>query len=345
MARRPTIADIARAAGVSKGAVSYALNGQPGVSDETRKRILTISESLGYTPNSAARALAGGDAGAIGLLLCRQASILGVEPFFMELISGISGELSEKSYGLTIQVVPDHETEIALYQRWWSGRHVDGILLTDVHVDDKRLEAVRRMQLAAVAIAGPGDFHGIPNVWSDDAAAITDAVAYLAALGHRRIARIGGLPELLHTDIRTQAFTAACRQRDIVHTRTVTTDYTSADGRRATRQVLSSPEPPTAIIFDNDVMAIAGMAVATEMGLAVPDDLSIIAWDDSMLCLLVHPALTALSRDVPGYGATAARTLLALINGEAPEGVQHPTAHLVTRGSTAPPPDRRRRAP
>lgn len=138
MARRPTIADIAHAAGVSKGAVSYALNGQPGVSDDTRKRILTIAKSLGYTPNYAARTLAGAGVGAVGLLLCRPASTLGVEPFFMELISGISGELSARSYGLTLQVVPDHDAEIAIYQRWWSGRQIDGVLLTDVRVDDKR---------------------------------------------------------------------------------------------------------------------------------------------------------------------------------------------------------------
>jgi DNA-binding LacI/PurR family transcriptional regulator len=337
MSRRPTISDIAKAAGVSKGAVSYALNGQPGVSDATRRRILTISQDLGYTPNTAARTLAGAGVGAVGLLLCRPASTLGVEPFFMELISGISGELSARSYGLTLQVVPDHETEIAIYQRWWSGRQIDGVLLTDVRADDKRLGAVGRLGLPAIAIAGPGDFPGIPSVWSDDTEAITEAVGYLAALGHRRITRVGGPPELLHSRIRTGAFETACRERGVTGAHTVITDYTGADGRRATRQILSRRDRPTAIIYDNDVMAVAGVAVATEMGLGVPDDLSIIAWDDSVLCNLVHPALTALSRDVPDYGATAAKALLRLIAGEPAGDVQHATAHLVARGSTGRP--------
>ncbi len=87
--KRPTIADIARRAGVSKGAVSYALNGQPGVSEATRQRILAIAEEIGWNPNSAARALSGATANAVGLALCRPARILGIEPFYMELISGV----------------------------------------------------------------------------------------------------------------------------------------------------------------------------------------------------------------------------------------------------------------
>src|SRR5690348_14256628 len=102
MGRRLTSADIARAAGVSKGAVSYALNGQPGVSAATRERILAIADEMGFRPNLAARALNGASSRTIGLALCRPAQVLGVEPFFMELISGIEAALSERSYGFTL---------------------------------------------------------------------------------------------------------------------------------------------------------------------------------------------------------------------------------------------------
>lgn len=346
MVKRPTIADIAREAGVSKGAVSYALNGQPGVSAATRERILAIAEQIGFKPNLAARALSGASAGAIGLVLCRPARVLGVEPFFMELISGIEAELSARSYGLTLQVVADHATEIAVYERWWAERRVDGVLIVDVHLDDERLDAVRRLQLPAVAIAGPGDFGDIPSVWSDDATAITEAVEYLFALGHRTIARVGGLPRLLHTAIRTAAFAEVCDRLGIQHAVTVPSDYTGEEGGRATRRLLSSPQRPTAIIYDNDIMAVAGLAVAHEMGVAVPHDLSIVAWDDSLLCSVVHPPLTALSRDVAAYGTNAARRLLALITDGATTSFQDATAHLVPRGSSAPParPDKRRTA-
>ena len=335
--KRPTIADIARKAGVSKGAVSYALNGQPGVSEATRERIRAIAEHIGWEPNSAARALSSASAGAIGLALCRPARTLGVEPFFMQLISGIEAELSDRSYALTLQVVADHDAEIAVYRQWWGEHRVDGVLVCDVHVEDKRLDAVRELGFPAVAIAGPGNMRGLPYVWSDAAAAITEAVEYLSALGHQDIARVGGLADLLHTVVRTHAFEAVCQRLGVRNAVTVATDYSGEEGSQATRRLLSSASRPTAIIFDNDVMAVAGLAVANEMGLSVPADLSLVSFDDSPLCLLVHPPLTALSRDIAAHGLRAARHLLALVGGADGHSLQVETAHLVPRGSTAPP--------
>jgi DNA-binding LacI/PurR family transcriptional regulator len=336
--KRPTIADIADAAGVSKGAVSYALNGQPGVSDITRQRILAIAERVGWKPNSAARALSGSNAGAIGLALCRPARVLGVEPFFMELISGMEAALSARSYALTLQVVADHDAEINVYQRWWGERRVDGVLVCDLRVDDRRLPVLQTLSLPAVVIAGPGEFGGLASVWSDDAAAVTEAVEYLAALGHRHIARVSGMPDLLHSVIRSDAFVAVCSRLGIQQVLTVPSDYTTEEGSRATRRLLSAAERPTAIIYDNDIMALAGLSVAQEMGLSVPADLSIVAWDDSLLCRVVHPSLTALSRDIPAYGAHAAQQLLDLLANGTVNSLQDPTAHLVPRGSTARPP-------
>lgn len=335
--KRPTIADVARRAGVSKGAVSYALNGQPGVSEATRQRILAIAAEIGFSPSSAARALSGATAKAVGLALCRPARTLGIEPFFMELISGVEAELSARSYALTLQVVADQEAEIAVYRRWWAERRVDGVFVCDLRTDDHRVPALEELQLPAVVIGGPGHTGNLASVWSDDAAALVETVEYLVALGHRRIARVGGLPALLHTEIRTDAFTDVCRRLGLDEATTVWSDYTGEEGARATRRLLSSANRPTAVIYDNDVMAIAGLSVAQEMGLAVPGDLSIVAWDDSPLCQLVHPPLTALGRDIPAYGAHAARQLLAVIAGEPVTGLQDETAHLTPRGSTAPP--------
>ena len=335
--KRPTISDIARRAGVSKGAVSYALNGQPGVSEATRQRILAIAKEIGFNPNSAARALSGAASSAIGLALRRPARTLGVEPFFMELISGVEGELSARSYALTLQVVATAADEIAVYRRWWGERRVDGVLICDLRVDDERIPVLEQLQLPAVVIGGPGPTGSLTTVWSDDAAALVETVEYLAALGHQRIARVGGLPDLLHTEIRSRAFADICRRLGLADATTVPSDYTGEDGARATRRLLSSAQRPTAVIYDNDVMAIAGLGVAQEMGLLVPGDLSIVAWDDSPLCRLVHPPLTALGRDIPAYGALAARKLLAAINNEPPGSYQEQTARLTPRGSTAPP--------
>src|SRR5688500_6290968 len=192
--KRPTIADIARKAGVSKGAVSYALNGQPGVSEATRQRIIAIAEEIGFNPNSAARALSGSTANAVGLALCRPARILGIEPFFMELISGVEGELAARSYALTLQVVAGQDAEIAVYRRWWGERRVDGVFICDLRIDDRRIPVLEELQLPAVVIGGPGHTGNLPSIWSDDAAALVETVEYLVALGHRRVARVGGLP-------------------------------------------------------------------------------------------------------------------------------------------------------
>jgi DNA-binding LacI/PurR family transcriptional regulator len=336
--KRPTIADIARRAGVSKGAVSYALNGRPGVSASTRARILEIAQEIGWRPNRAALALNGGRAGTVGLAVCRPARVLGIEPFFMELISGIEAELAARSCGLLLQVVADHAEETTIYRRWWGEGRIDGAFLVDLHVHDQRVTELVSLGMPIVAIGDPSAAGPLLPVWSDDATAVRTAVEYLAALGHRRIARVAGLPRLAHTTLRDHAFAVACAELGLDEHATVHTDYTGEDGAHATRRLLISATRPTAIVYDNDIMAVAGLSVAQEMRLRVPEDLSIVAWDDSPLSQVVRPALTALSRDIPAYGAHAARRLLDLIAGEPTTALKDTTARLTPRASTGPPP-------
>jgi DNA-binding LacI/PurR family transcriptional regulator len=152
------------------------------------------------------------------------------------------------------------------------------------------------------------------------------------------VARVAGIADLAHTAARTRAFAEACARLPVTSSNTVWTDYTGEAGARATRDLLGGDPRPTAIVYDNDIMAIAGLAVAQELGLRVPADLSIVAWDDSPVCGLVHPPLTALTRDIAAYGAHAARLLLAVIGGERVGSRLDEPARLVARGSTAPPP-------
>ncbi|MET7461849.1 LacI family DNA-binding transcriptional regulator [Nonomuraea sp. NPDC005501] len=336
--KRPTIADIARRAGVSKGAVSYALNGRPGVSDETRARIQAIAQEIGWRPNVAARLLTGAGSGAIGLVVCRPARFLGVEPFFMELISGIEDELAARSCALMLQVVAGHEAEIAVHRRWWGEGRVDGVILVDLHADDPRVPVMERLGMPAVVIGHPSAAGSLPAVWSDEAAAMREVIEHLAALGHRRVARVAGPAALAHTAIRDAAFTESLAALGLEETAVPHTDYTGEAGARATRRLLSSRARPTAIVYDNDITALAGLSVAREMRLEVPADLSIVAWDDSPLCQVVRPPLTALTRDIPASGARAAGLLLRRAAGEEISGVEEPAARLRPRGSTAPPP-------
>ena len=333
--KRPTIGDIAERAGVSKGAVSYALNGQPGVSEVTRQRILTIAEQIGWQPNRAAKALSGARADAVGLIIARPARVLGLEHFFMAFISGLEGELSNRHIALLLQVVHDHDEEIAAYRRWWAERRVDGVIVVDLHVDDERVPVLEELALPAVIVGGPDGLGSLVGVWIDEAAAVSSAVDYLVALGHQRIAGVAGLPGLRHTHIRTDALHRAIARHGLPEPEVIHTDYTGEDGAQATRALLSQPTRPTAVIYDNDVMAVAAIGVAQEMGVDVPGDLSIVAWDDSPLSQLVRPALTALSRDIPAYGAHAAQLLLAQLDGRDVAPLQDVAPRLIARASTA----------
>ena len=331
---RITIKDIAERAGVSKGAVSYALNGRPGVSDDTRDRILAIAEELGWYPNRAARALSAARADACGLVLARPARTIALEPFFMEFIAGVESELASQSIALTIQLVRDVREEIAVYRRWWGEHRVDGVLMVDLRVDDPRVDELVRLGLPAVVVGPPLENSALPCVWHDEAAVVTEAIQYLAALGHVQIAHVSGVGEFVHTRQRTSAFRAAVRDLGL-EGQVLETDYSAESGARATRRLLSSPAPPTAILFDSDLLAVTGLGVVHQMGFAVPDDVSIIGWDDSLISQVVHPPLTAITRDITAYGVTATRHLLAAIDGHAEGDVETVRGELTTRGSTS----------
>src|SRR4051794_29487922 len=175
-AGRATIRDIAERAGVSKGAVSYALNGRPGVSDETRARILSIARELGWYPNRAARALSAARADACGLVMARPARTLALEPFFMEFLAGVESELSSRSIALTIQLVEDVEQEIAVYRRWWGEPRVDGGLMVGLRVEGPRIDEIVRLGVPAVVVGGSLENGVLPAVWHDEAAVIVEAV-------------------------------------------------------------------------------------------------------------------------------------------------------------------------
>jgi DNA-binding LacI/PurR family transcriptional regulator len=333
---RVTIRDIAERAGVSKGAVSYALNGRPGVSDTTRDRILSIADELGWYPNRAARALSAARADACGLVLARPARSLALEPFFMEFIAGVEVELSSRSVALTIQLVEDIRQEIDVYRRWFGEHRVDGVLMVDLRVDDPRVDELVRLGLPAVVVGGPVENRALPAVFHDEAIVVIEAVQYLAALGHTRIAHVTGVSDFVHTGQRTAGFERATTELGLQAT-VIETDYTAESGAHATRKLLSLPVPPTAIVFDSDLLAVTGLGVAQRMGFTVPDDVSIVGWDDSLISQVVHPPLTAITRDITGFGATAARHLLATIDGEASGDVQTVRGELTIRGSTGRP--------
>jgi DNA-binding LacI/PurR family transcriptional regulator len=336
--KRPTIADIARQAGLTKAAVSFALNGQPGVSEQTRSRVLDIARRIGWQPNSAARALSDGRAGAFGLVVDRPAATLGVEPFFMQLISGIQAELSGNHIALLFTIAQDQTAEIELYRSWWAQRRVDGVFLVDLRTDDPRIAVLEELGMPAVVIGHPSVAGSLPAVWHDDEVVTRTVMEHLVALGHRRIGRVSGVPELRHTQIRTGAFAAAAADLGVTVV-AVAGDYTGDSGARATEALLRTDPRPTAIVYDNDLMAVSGIGTARRLGVDVPGEVSMVAWEDSPLCELVHPSLTALHRDVLTYGMHAAERLIAAERGQAPGNLKDASHELVRRESSGPAPE------
>ncbi|NYE95295.1 DNA-binding LacI/PurR family transcriptional regulator [Psychromicrobium silvestre] len=335
---RPTIGDIAAKAGVSKGAVSFALNNRPGVSDQTRARIRQVAADLSWRPHSAARALSGSKTDVVGLVLARPARTLGVEPFFSRLISGLQAGLSAHGMALQMRIVEDTAAEIEVYRQWWNENRVDAVILVDLQEDDQRIAELDELGLPAVVIGGPARHGGVSSVWADDAEAMLSVVDYLAALGHRRIGHISGMPNFVHTRRRVEALAASAERLGLESIESLFTDFSDSQGAAITRRLLARKQRPTALIYDSDVMALAGLGVAMEMNVEVPGQLSIVAFDDSPLTQLTHPAMTALSRDTFLYGEQAASVLIRLLaDPETQIDEQSQTPTLTIRASTAPP--------
>ncbi|MCR2764048.1 LacI family transcriptional regulator [Microbacterium sp. zg.B48] len=341
-ARRPTIADVAQRAGVSKGLVSFALNDRPGVNVATRERILAIAAELGWAPDLRARSLSTNRSFALGLVLQRDTAIVAGDPFFPAFIAGVERELSTAGQALVLASVPSPRREADTYRKLASERRVDGVFLADLRGGDERLELVQSLGLAAVTLGHPDVPSPFPAVSVDDIDGVVATVAHLVELGHRSIAHVAGSPEMLHARRRRTAFERACEDRGVAH-RVVDTDFSARQGGEATRALLAdAARRPTAICYSNDVMAMAGIAVAQRAGLSVPGDLSIAGFDDSELARHVYPSLTSVATDAVEWGAAAARTLLAAIAGDAIDDSELAPARLVVRESTgaAPAPPR-----
>jgi DNA-binding LacI/PurR family transcriptional regulator len=208
------------------------------------------------------------------------------------------------------------------------------VIVTDLTENDERPALLREVGIPAVIVTSKHDADSVA-VWTDDAGAMREAVRYLSALGHVRIARVSGTPSLVCTQVRTEAMLDEMCSLGLPEPVIVATDFTPEQGAQATRRILSRPDKPTGIIFDSDVMAAVSLRVAAEMGLEVPRDLSIVAWDDSALSRLINPPLTSTSVDVRDQGMKVAQALLDLIDGEAPATMSTGSLGISVRGTTA----------
>src|SRR3954447_8656757 len=201
--RRPTIADVARRAGVSAAAVSFAVNDRPGVSPETRARILAAARELGWGPSASGRAPTEARTRAIGLVLARDAAQLELDAFFVRFLSGIEQALTAADYALLLQLVPGGAAAaLPAYERLAGAGRVDGFLLTDVELDDPRFALLEAAGVPVVVAGHPVGACPFPWLETRHADGMAAPVAHLAELGHERIAFFGGRADFEHVQVR-----------------------------------------------------------------------------------------------------------------------------------------------
>lgn len=334
----PTIVDVARAAGVSKGLVSLAINDRPGVSPATRLRVREVAEQLGWRPNVPARSLSTQTTYALGLVLRRDTGILSADPFYPAFTAGIESVLSAEGRVLVLSVVGDEEAEERTYRTLAADRRVDGVFLNDLQRDDRRLALVAELRLPAVLVGRLEGSAPLPSVALDDAPGVTAAVHHLVDLGHRAVAYVAGDPTFLHAQHRRQAFEGALAARGLTPVAVLDTDFSMAQGAAATAALLGGADLPTAIVYANDPMAVAGLGVLQGAGTDVPAEMSVVGFDGAELGRHTHPSLTTVRSDPQQWGAAAARTLLALAADGYATDVELPPAELVLARSTGPAP-------
>lgn len=330
---RPTLKDLASRLGISEAAASFALNGRPGVSEQTRQRVLALAEELQWSPHHAARALSGVASMTIGFALTRDVREFGTESFSPRLLAGAQSVLGDRGYGLLFQMTPSVERELTVLRRWSEERRVDGVIISDLRRGDPRPAFLRELGLPAVVAGGPDPRRLLPCVPVDDGSAIRLLVAHLRESGHRRLAYVSGPAELLHVHRRIAAFRRAA-EGVLSDPDVVGTDYGDRQGQAVTRRLVEAPRRPDAIVFDSEVLAVAGLRALRDAGLAVPADVAVVSCEDSAICAATHPGLTAVQRDPTVLGEAVAKKLLRLVHQEAEPAEPEQRPSLVVREST-----------
>ena len=293
--------------------MSFAVNDRPGVSSVTRARILAAARDLGWQPSASARALTEARTRAIGLVLARSAAQLEGDTFFVRFLSGIEQVLTAADYALLLQIVPgEASAALPAYQRLAAAGRVDGFLLTDVEAAIRGSRCSRSTGIPVVLAGRPVGRSPFPWLETRHDEGIAPAVAHLAELGHDRIGFLCGRPEFDHQRVREDAWRSALDSAGLPPGPLAHVVFD--DPRAAALTVLR--EEPTAVICASDALAVELYLAARSLGVAIPEDLSVVGFDDSALAAYASPALTSVRVDYAEFGAAAATALLAAIAGE-----------------------------
>lgn len=307
--RKLTIRDIARLSGVSRSTVSLVLNHDSRISEETKKRVQAVIRHSGYEPNAMARGLARRRAGMVAVVVPRTSSHVFSDYYFSEAISGIGDVLAARGYRMLIEMATEQFVREETYHKIFREGQVDGMLLVGTLTTD---EFVRELGALFNVVLVNSTFEDLPSVYADNYQGAREMMDHLVGLGHRRIGFIGGL------DITTVGYDRNRAYRDGVEAAGIERDdrlvawgnFSEESGHLAARELLGRSPRPSALFAANDMMAIGCLRAAEELGLRVPQDLTVAGADDVSLASYVRPGLTTIRQPMYDIGRLATEVLL-----------------------------------
>lgn len=339
---RPTQVDVAQRAGVSRATVSYVLNGltegRVPISDETRQRVLEAIEELGYEPDARAQALRSGNTNTIALIIPDLRN-----PHFCEYATGIEEAARAAGYHLLLSSTSLSDEYAVEIFKDLARRRFDGLIITGSFIL-KSAEAqtiLARIRKRNLPVVEMNEFYGVDSASSDYRGATKEVISHLLSLGHRRIGFVYGVADHELGLDRLQPFQESLTNAGIVVEPDLIDECgpTIEDGYQAAMRLLKRTQRPTAIIAVNDLLAISTIRAAGDLGLRVPDDLSVVGFDNIPMTDYLMPRLTTVTKDAYNAGRSAFEMLLARIqNPEIPRQVLHTPAKLIIRESTGPTP-------
>ncbi|MEV6950378.1 LacI family DNA-binding transcriptional regulator [Streptomyces sp. NPDC051183] len=338
---RPTLEAVAERAGVSRATASRVVNGGEGVRPQLADRVRAAVRDLGYVPNHAARTLVTRRTGAVAVIIAEPEIRIFSDPFFSRQVRGISKELTAHDTQLVLLLVED-TGDYDRIERYLAGGHVDGALAFSLHTDDPLPAITRRIGMPTVYggrpgwTGGGGDHGGVAYVDADNRGGAREAVRYLLSRGRQQIAHIAGPLDQTSATDRLDGYRDVLLDADPALI--AEGDFTTAGGARAMAELLERCPGLDAVFAANDLMATGALQVLRERGLAVPDDVALVGFDDAELVAeTADPPLTTVRQDIEGMGRLMARLLLrtldkAQVGRSVPGSVITPTS-LVRRAS------------
>lgn len=326
--KHPTLEDVAARAGVSRALVSIVVRGVPGASDATRERVLRVAAELGYRPDSRARLLAGRRSRLLGVTLTLN------HPFHADLVDGIYSTAEQLGYEVVLSAVTGQRDPRTAIDTLLDYRCAAAILIGAL-VREPALSALGE-RLPVVVLGQDARSAAVDVIRTADDVGIRLAVDHLAGLGHRAIAHVDGGRGPGST-ARRAAYRTAMRRHGLgEHVRVVAGGESEPDGALAARSLID--DPPTAVLTYNDRCAVGLLDVFVRTGIAVPDDVSVVGYDDSQVARLPYLQMTTVSQDAVQLASLAVRRTVARLEGEAVDAREVVlTPHLVVRGTTAEP--------